>query len=478
MPGFQKDKMLRGTSERRVKSAGTSKILVQFLCWAIFAWAISGCAILTKVVPRPLATQTLVTPQTPTASWLGEVPSTTPSASPPLQNTPSPMATALSGRPITLTVWLPPQMVPDLAQDIEVSAFVASAHAAFLAAQRNARLSVAPKALYGTGGMLDLLLAMQPVAPWRLPDIALVDASELPALVEHDLAMPLNDLIPAAIWDDLFPFALEAVSTDEGLYGVPFQVDLPLLVYNLEAVTDPPQRWEQLLAGSAKIVFPAAQGEDGAAADLFMVQYLARGGKVAAPPFALDAVIAARVLRDYRNAFDRGILVSESREAQTWERSWAFYLAGTADMTLAGSWQYLRDRALLVQSHYSAVPTVSMGQFTLARSLVWVVFSQDPERRQLAAQYVRMMVDTERLNEWSTISHHLSARRSSYSIGFEADLRAFLESLLAHASPYPLSPVYLKARGEIARAIEDVLDGVTTPERAASSLAITISRLR
>lgn len=369
-------------------------------------------------------------------------------------------------------------MVPDLSPSPEIGALVASANASFLAAQRTARLSVAPKALYGAGGMLDLLLATQPVAPWRLPDVALIDASELPALVERGLARPLNDLIPAAVWDDLFPFALEAVSADDGLYGVPFQVDIPLLVYNREALTEPPQRWEQLLTGSARIVFPAAQGEDGAAADLFMVQYLARGGKVTAPPFVLDAVIAARVLRDYRNAFDRGVLVPESREAQTWEKSWAFYLAGTAEMTLAGSWQYLRDRALLAQSHYGIVPTASSGQFTLARSLVWVILSQEPARRQLAAQYVLTMLDTDRLSEWGSVSYHLPSRRSSYQAAFEPNLRAFLENQLAHASPYPLSPVYLKARGEIARAIEDVLDGVTTPERAASSLAITISRLR
>ncbi len=477
MPGFGKDNSPRDTSKRGL-FASTSTGFARLLLLILLAGCGAGCAPLRGFLARPSPTAGLAPSPTPSqrpSPSLTSTPSTLPTVP---WAVPSPTPTVGAGQSITLTVWLPAEMVPDLAPSPEVGAFVASAHAAFLAAQRGARLTVAPKALYGPGGMLDMLLATQPVAPWRLPDIALVDASELPELVERGLATPLNDLISAAVWDDLFPFALEAVSADGGLYAVPFQVDIPLLVYQQQALPEPPQRWEQLLAGGAKIVFPAAQGEDGAAADLFMVQYLARGGKVTASPFVLDAVIVARVLRDYRTAFERGILVPEAREAQTWEKSWAFYLAGSAEMTLAGSWQYLRDRTTLTGSLYSVVPTVSAGRFTLARSLVWVILSQDPARRRLAAEYVTMMMDPERLGEWSAVSYHLPARRSSYATAFEPNLGAFFEEQLARANPYPLSPIYLKVRDEIARAIEDVLDGVTTPERAASSLVMTISRIR
>jgi len=477
MPGFGKDKTPRDTS-RRGLLASLSKGFANLFFSILLAWSVSGCAPLQGLWARPSPTGTPAPSPKPSSTQPVQ-PSPMRTVSPvPTRETSSPVATITAGQSVTLTIWLPPEMVPDLAPTPEVGAFIASAHAGFQAAQRGTRLLVAPKALYGPGGMLDLLLATQPVAPWRLPDIALVDASELPALIERGLATPLNDLIPSTVWDDLFPFALEAVSADGGLYGVPFQVDIPLLVYHEQALAEPPQRWEQLLAGTAKIVFPAAQGEDGAAADLFMVQYLARGGKVTTSPLALDTVIVARVLRDYRTAFERGILVPEARESQTWENSWAFYLAGNAEMTLAGSWQYLRDRALLTDSRCSAVPTVSTGRFTLARSLVWVILAQDPAQRRLAAEYVTMMMDVERLGEWSAVSDHLPARRSSYPMAFEPGLGALLEEQLVRASPYPLSPMYLKARSEIARAIEDVLDGITTPERAASSLVMTISRLR
>jgi len=56
--------------------------------------------------------------------------------------------------------------------------------------------------------------------------------------------------------------------------------------------------------------------------------------------------------------------------------------------------------------------------------------------------------------------------------------RTFLEELLKNAHPYPDLSYYTGLQSIIIRAIEDVLDGVSTPERAAVTAAAMVARLR
>lgn len=388
-----------------------------------------------------------------------------------------PHATPEARRQITLTVWLPPEMAPEVPSDRpETGAWVASQHELFAAEHPTVTLRVLPKMAYGVGGLTDLLLATAPVVPWRLPDVVAIDTSELGQLVAAGLAAPLDDLLAPSLWDDLFPFALDAATFDDRLYGLPFQADITFLAYNSGLMETPPRTWDQALSAKATLLLPAAQG-DGSAADVFLIYYLARGGRLAKAPPALDSAIAARVLRDYRTALETGVLPQQVRGLQTLEDCWSAYLSGGAAMAHVGSWQYLRDQELLKRARFAALPTPGGETVTLARSWSWAIVAQDAERRRAAARYLTAMADSQWLGQWSIISHHLPARRSSLSAIEDQEFRAFVEDQLLHARPYPASPIYPQMQAVLARAIEDVLDGITTPERAAITAAAAISRL-
>lgn len=388
-----------------------------------------------------------------------------------------PQATVVPRGQLTLTLWLPPEMAPDVPSDRpETGALVASQHQLFAAEFPTISLQVMPKMAYGAGGLTDLLLATAPVVPWRLPDIVAIDTSELGLLVAAGLATPLDSLLAPALWDDLFPFALDAATFDESLYGLPFQADISFLAYNSGLVETPPRTWDELLAAKNTLLLPAAQG-DGSAADAFLIHYLARGGRLARAPVALDSAIAAKVFRDYRTALEMGVLPQQVRDLQTLEECWSVYLSGGAVMAHTGSWQYLRDQALLKRTRFAAVPTPTGETVTLARSWSWVIVAQDAEQRQAAAQYLAFMADSQWIGQWNATSYHLPTRRSSLSAIPDEEFRVFVEDQLLHASPYPAAPLYPQIQAVLARAVEDVLDGITTPERAAISAAAAISRL-
>ena len=60
----------------------------------------------------------------------------------------------------------------------------------------------------------------------------------------------------------------------------------------------------------------------------------------------------------------------------------------------------------------------------------------------------------------------------------DAPYRRFLGDQMEQARPYPRLKDYGAIQAAVVRAIEDVLDGLATPERAAITAAASVMRLR
>ena len=379
--------------------------------------------------------------------------------------------------PLTLALWLPPDMAISAQSPGQA---IYQMNAAFGATNPHVWIETVPKDAYGFGGMANMLLTTQAVVPARMPDIAVLDVAEVYKLVGEDILRPLDDLFPQGLWDDLFPFALASVTVNGKRMAMPFQADISFLVYNDESVQNPPRTWDELLRAKSRYVFPAADG-DGSAADTFVLQYLAQGGDLSQRtdrPF-LDTTIAAQVLRQYRAAVESGAVPDRVRNLRTLDDCWAAFLTGEADMANTSSWHYQRDRATLQHTHYAQIPTAGGETLTLAHSWAWVIITKDPRRQEVAIRYIVSALRPESLSAWSAASSHLPVHRSvlSRTIGDEA-YGSFLADQLQHARSYPSLRGYSEVQAALVRAIEDVLDGVTTPERAAVSAAAMVARLR
>jgi ABC-type glycerol-3-phosphate transport system substrate-binding protein len=407
--------------------------------------------------------------------------------------TPEPVATQVNpNAAITLTLWLPPEMARN---EVHSAAGEGSSgypvmgdwNAAFLAANPRVRLEILSKAAYGPGGIVSMVLATRPVVPARLPDVIAFDTAELPRLAQAGVLQPLDDLLPATLWQGMYPFAVDAVTVDGQRLAVPYQADIDVLVYDREAVPEPARAWEWLLSAVQEgdeprptYIFPAA-GSDGSAADAFMVHYLALGGRLTEEngrPY-LDSGIVARVLRSYRGAMDAGTVPEAVRGMRTREDCWAAYLEGEAQLASATTNLYQRDMAQLEGSGYAPLPTVGGSPMTLARSRAWGVITDDPVRRELAAQYIATALEAERVGAWCAATGYLPTQRGVLpTIVQDAPYRRFVDEQLESAQPYPSLPDYAAMQAAVVRAIEDVLDGLATPERAAVAAAATVVRLR
>ena len=453
--------MLLGAKRQTPCLLGWVEVAAGAITGVLLLHLVAGCSFLTK--PTSVLPSSSPTPgHTPTVS------------------APSPTATTSAGgpgMPLTLTLWLPPEMLPSTQG---TGQFVEDLSRAFMLENPQARVEVVPKAPSGLGGIANFLMTTHAVVPARLPDIVALDASEIRKIAQSGVLIPLDDALSDAYWDDLFPWAVEAVTVNGERLGMPFQVDIAFLVYDVSLTETPPKAWYDLASVKGKYIFPAGRG-DGSSADALLLHYFALGGNFGDNPTrpSLDTALLARVLGNYRSAMELGIVPDVVRTLRTLDDCWSSYLAGNAGLTNASSLQYGQDRATLPKARYAPIPTANGESITVARSWAWAVTARDRAHQEMAVRYVALALQPERLVQWSRASYHLPTHRSVLDLAVEdVDYRAFLAEQLEHARPYPSVAYYYEVQDAISLAIEDVLDGVTTPERAAITAAASLARLR
>ena len=266
---------------------------------------------------------------------------------------------------------------------------------------------------------------------------------------------------------------------DGHLLALAYHADITFLAYDSGLVPDPPLLWEDLVQANAQYVLPAGEGT--ASADAFTVQYMAYGGSLAREdgrPF-LDADIVSKVLADYARAIESGLLSRDMRSLTSLDDCWAMFLRGNAGMTAVSSWQYQRDRAKLEQVRVAQIPTPSGETLTLARAWAWGIATRNPAKHDAAVRYLLAVSRTDTMVEWCRASHHLPARPEALTdLLPEEDYRSFIEEQLRHARAYPANDHYAQLQPIITQAIDDVLSGAASPDRAAVTAAAMAMRLR
>jgi multiple sugar transport system substrate-binding protein len=431
----------------------------------VFALVGASCSPSQRMATPPLVST--VTPRPTSTSSISEPASAAQPAHTPFDPT----------MPVTLTIWLPPDMALSAQTDGQAFQVI---NQSFHNASPTVMLEIVPKAAHGAGGLVNSLVATRPVVPSRLPDVVAIDTAEVRELVARGIIVPLDDLVPASVWQDLYPSVAENVSMDGQHFAIPFQVDISFLAYNTSNIQISPRTWTDVEGSGARYVFPASQG-DGSAADAFLLQYLAEGGQLfteGGRPY-LDSSIMAAILKVYQHVVESGVVPIAVRNLQTLEDCWSAYMQDKATMTNVGSWQYQREKSSLRRTGYAAIPTASGVASTLARSWSWAIVTDDPIRQKIASRYVLSTLGPQALSSWCVESFHLPAHRTVLALTVEDEpYRTFLEEQLQRAYPYPDLTYYTRLQTIIIGAIADVLDGVSTPERAAVTAAAMAARLR
>lgn len=178
---------------------------------------------------------------------------------------------------VTLELWLPEELDPYGSQ--AGADTLARQLDEFSDAYPDVQVEVTVKMAHGRGGLLDFLRTAQDAAPSVMPDLIVLDATELKTTVGLGLIQPLDSLLSPDVLAERFPFAAELGTVDGQTVGFIIGADMQHLTYRPSLLDSPPISWRQDFFPPVSFLFPAG-GRDRPVDDATLIQYLAAGGRL------------------------------------------------------------------------------------------------------------------------------------------------------------------------------------------------------
>lgn len=359
---------------------------------------------------------------------------------------------------MTLYVWVSPEFAP-----------VAQADAAGLHGfgdmYPGVRVQVSVKETYGQGGLVDLLGKASKVAPAYLPDLVLATDDALEQVAALGVLHPMDTLLPSA-HDALSPNLKDAGSAAFVRLGAPFAMDFLLVAYRMPMTL--PLLWDGLAAAGRHYAFAA--GDEAAAAEALLIQYLALGGALvdAEGKPSLDGRLLTRALEIYRGLVDQGVLVPEVISLTSSGEAWDLYQAGRADVVMIPASHVRRDASVPGDTGLAAVPTAGGRSVPLAHVWSWAIASPTPERQQAAVRFLEWVLRPESQAAWCDAVGLVPTQQSAWPLTRMA--AAHREAVLGAAQasiPYPLALRSSGVQSALRAALDQVLRGQLSPKQAA-----------
>ncbi len=414
---------------------------------------ITGCSLLNGEESGPEVTQTATVPPP------GEAPTPifTPEVTEPAPN---------SGQQ-TLNVWLASE-ISDQA-DVPGGSILAEQFRAFEASHPNLELNVETKTPAGRGGTLSYLRNGRNVAPRILPDLIILPTQMLGSAADEELIYSLDEYLVVDALQDLFPAARDLATVKESIFGYPFAINtLSHMVFSSTVFTDTaPVTWDEMLGqDEATFVFPAGGAQGG---ELALQMYLAAGGSLIGESGlpSLDMEPLVQTLTYFSQGRESGLISEQSINLTSYDDSWQIFIEDNASSVQTNFQQYARDRDLILNSEYAAIPGIESPLIAFVNGWAWAISTSDPTRQQLASEFLNWMVAGPNVGDWTLEASKLPGRKSGFDQWPVDDpYLIFIQRELDQAERYPI-----EASDEIMSALNnaifDVLSASKSPQQAA-----------
>lgn len=414
-------------------------------------------AILTLIGCGSLSPEATPAPVTATP---GE-PTPTPTATPTPE--PTPMIS-------TLELWLPEELDPYDAQ--AGSGVLAAQLAEFSQTYPGLKVEVVVKKAHGRGGLVDFMRTARDAAPSVLPDLVVLDASDLGSVARSDLVQPLDDLLASSASDDRFPFATSLGRAEGETVGAVLGVDIQHLAYRPAVFASAPVSWTQVISAPASFLFPAG-GVDGHVNDATLIQYLGAGGSLtdAEGHPSLDEEVMTDVFSFYTRCVTNTVIVpTEVLTATHVDQVWEQFKEGEGGMTAVRARRYWLEADDSMAA--GAIPTKDGQPVSIARGWALAMVTDNPARQDAAMVLFDWLTAPDQNVVWTQAAGYLPATRSALDLwAVTEEERTVLHNLLEAAVPAP-RPLVMEAVGPpMQEALEALLSGRATPEEAAASAA-------
>jgi len=415
-------------------------------------------------LPLPLGATAVSTPSTSATQAASVTPSRPPATA---ESQPDTISTPEATGPIRLSVWTVEAVSAQA--DEEAGEVFGRGLQAFQEAYPDIELAVVTKNESGKGSVPDYLRTASQVAPDILPDVVVVNTTDLASLARAGLIVPLDGLISSSLAKDLLPGAERAGRVDGQLVGIPFEMEVQHLIYNTNKLSSAPLDWSDVISANTTYVFPA-KGKNGLVNDAFLIQYLALEGRLQddeGRPF-LDEQVLQTVLQFYRQGLDEGVIPEDVLAIGDPDDVWPSYVAAEVGMSHVTSHRFLQDRNLLRTTLFTTIPTRDGTPLTIGRGRALAIVARDPSRQVMASRLIEWLMAPENNAAWNQATAQIPTRYAVFElIGEDDPYWPFLEDQLEVAVGSPAFPEYDQIGRVLQQAVVEVLSGESTPEEAA-----------
>mgnify|MGYP001226915886 FL=1 len=323
------------------------------------------------------------------------------------------------------------------------------------------------------------------------PDIFMISPGDFMKFARSDIMADLTSHFPEGSLDDFLPSAIEAVTVDDKILALPFEMELLGLYYNedmLEAANvDVPQTWDELLDAAralntddtAGIVLPHDLGPY---FNFVWYPFLwQNGGDVLNADYTestFDSPEAAEALDLWGTIFQEGLAPSQLQYGPTEIDNLG---TGMTAMQVVGTWAIPRIENEFpdVPINVAPIPIPEGGQAATAAGGWKMAVNSASDHIEEAAKFVMWAFgdDPSRPLEWSTeVKFSYPARQSVVDAGeriYTDGLRkVFTEEIYDSAIPEPAFPP--EVVDAVGQALHSVMFGGVSGEDAAREAHQTI----
>jgi ABC-type glycerol-3-phosphate transport system substrate-binding protein len=334
-------------------------------------------------------------------------------------------ATPAAGGPVTLRLWIPPELDP--ASGSPAGELLQARLEEFESRRPGVRIQVRVKAADGPGGLLESLVASSAAAPLALPDLVALPRPALEQAALKGLLRSFDGLTDTLNESDWYDYARQMAYIQNSIFGLPFAGDALVLAYH-PSINSPPSDWATTLLPAENedsvLAYPAADPQ----ALFTLLQYQASGGEVTDEQGrpAIDPEKLAGVLSFYQQAEKAGVMPVWLTQYQDFDQIWETLSDNRSDQAAVWSSRFLLEMLpaeipfqetqtfeALTETVVAPLPTPDGNPFTLATGWVWALASPHPEHYALSVELAEFLSTSDFLAEWAQVGGFLPPRPSA-----------------------------------------------------------------
>jgi multiple sugar transport system substrate-binding protein len=316
------------------------------------------------------------------------------------------------------------------------------------------------------------------------PDIFMVSPGDFTKYAEAGIMADLNSYFPEGAKEDFLPAAIEAVTYEDKVLALPYELELLGLYYNKKMLKDAgvevPKTWDELYTAAEKLKTDKVAGlviptDKGPYLNFIWYPFLwQQGGNVLSEDGKKSTFNSPETVKalDYWGTFFRDGLSPSKLQMGPWDIG--NLGSGTAAMQIAGTWAVpvLEDKYKDIDVGLAPIPVPEGGKAATDAGGWKLAVNSKSEHVEEAAKFVMWAFaeDQSRPLEWATkVKFAYSPRQSVIDEGKEVYTKGlrkvFTEEIYDSAIPEPrFGPEIVDAVGD---AMQKVMFGKTSGKKAA-----------